>query len=302
MALSAAVRNKIVISVLLAPVTGMISYFARGVLESWGVLDPYAAQFGQLLRSTDQKLLLNVTALSIGVALYISALIFVWWKHRSAKHWRAKGALGDRTARPAGIFRRLTEIGRDLGVVWPSDVTDSHHTVRGRAEQSPALSPKNLEWKNPTDALEAFGDEFLRAARDGAKTTADVAESNGHAIEAEIRELRHSGRIKEGVRGVIPDEYDLARRNLVDCVHQYDRAKEELDRIIGDLHADFMSKLRAAKLIAKGFPMPHKPGNVEVEIPTDEWRILWLDYPNAKAVTTHSPTEVVYTGILIREA
>ena len=85
MAISAEVRSKIIWTIALAPVTAMISYFSRGVLKAWGVLDPYAEQFGRALRSTDTGLLLTFAAALIGIVLYIGALFFIWWRRRSAQ-------------------------------------------------------------------------------------------------------------------------------------------------------------------------------------------------------------------------
>src|SRR3954451_12159409 len=81
-------RTRILWSICLAPVTATIGYFSRGVLEAWGVLDPYAELFGRLLRSTDPKLILDFAAAALALLLYCGALLFIWWRRRTPNRCR----------------------------------------------------------------------------------------------------------------------------------------------------------------------------------------------------------------------
>lgn len=156
-------------------------------------------------------------------------------------------------------------------------------------------------WKSCTDALVAFGSGSLLAAKAAATEELRDAKERATEAEAECRQTRPRGRILEGITAGA-DVYDAARKRLSEIAHECDALREQLQDTEGNLRNEIRSKLQAGTLVAKGFRFPHVSGNVEIEVPSQEWRILNLDHENSMAITTFSPTERKYIGVMIRKA
>jgi hypothetical protein len=159
------------------------------------------------------------------------------------------------------------------------------------------------DWKNVADAIEALAEPALIANRDHWLQKFQEALEKGQEAEEQIRKIR-----KELAHGDAADDSPEAaaikkhRRLMEVAARQHDFAKDETVRAWDHLRADIHKKLCSGALIAKAFRSPHVSGNVEVDIPAAEWRILVLDNVSSEAITTHLPTRVAYHGVLIRAA
>jgi hypothetical protein len=167
--------------------------------------------------------------------------------------------------------------------------TSSHHHVERQAATE-------FIWKSAPDAIDAFAEGGLIAARDKWIETFQEAYTKGHEAEDQIREIQKQ-------HGANPandtDEgrlLDLNRRRLEACTMQSDIAKDELKRAWNDLRDDLQKKMLDGLLVARGFREPHVAGGTEVEIPSSEWRILVLDNVNSEALRKGSGA-VIYSGV-----
>jgi hypothetical protein len=160
-----------------------------------------------------------------------------------------------------------------------------------------------FEWKSASDAIEAFAETNLIAARDDWLKKMEQAHERVWKTEDAIRDIQKnfgSGIAPPGS----PEAEKLARhRKLMPSLQQFiEHYKEGLGLAWQELHNDINKKLCTGSLVAKGFPSPHQSGNAEAEIPAAEWRILWLDYDNSQAITNNVPEIVIYSGVVIRKA
>jgi hypothetical protein len=160
-------------------------------------------------------------------------------------------------------------------------------------------SPHEHDWKSAANAVEAFAEPALLAARDQWSKKFDKAHESGGIAEDTIRDIR-----KKFVNGNVPESapearlIDNNRRKLEVSTLQVDIAKEELRRAWDALRSDIHKKLCGGKLISKGFRAPHVGGNPEVTISSAEWRALTLDNIKSEAIRD-GDSEILYTGLLI---
>jgi hypothetical protein len=76
-----AIRGKLLVSAIVAPVTGAITYFIHVMLAEWGILDSYATASGSWLKShVSSNLVVDGVALLFGLILYGVALWVIWHK------------------------------------------------------------------------------------------------------------------------------------------------------------------------------------------------------------------------------
>ena len=153
------------------------------------------------------------------------------------------------------------------------------------------------DWKSAPDAVEAFAEPTLRATRDRWSQKFDEAHESKERAEDAIRGIR-----KTFANGSVPENAPEARlidnnlRQLEVSARQSDIATEELRRAWDALRSDIHKKLCSGKLISRGFRVPHVSGNSEVNISSEEWRVLTLDNAQSEAIRDG---ELLYTGLLI---
>jgi hypothetical protein len=180
-----------------------------------------------------------------------------------------------------------------LIVMHNGKTADHKHSAR------PLLASE--KWLSIGDAVDAFAEKELVAAKNELKEKLDAALEKGHEAQEKIRELTKNGTLH--YTGDIEPARIVAhaRRTMEACAIQRDHAQGELPNAWEAMRADVHKKLNDGILIARGFRAPHVGGAGEVTIPQDEWRILALD--NVKSeVTTKRDGQIAYTGVVIRKA
>jgi hypothetical protein len=164
--------------------------------------------------------------------------------------------------------------------------------MRGEPAPTPAL-----DWKSVPEAIEAFADPALLAARRKWDESLGNSIDRQFDLESKKQELIKklpAGRIIEGSdEAVTIGKHDS---QIGRWATLQNHQEPELRRAWDDLRSDMQKKLMSGSLRARGFRAPYSGGDPEVDISPAEWRILRLD--NVKSAADDG-SKVIYSGLVI---
>jgi hypothetical protein len=191
-----------------------------------------------------------------------------------------------------GLYRYLKrELTRELS---GSGGSDRQPTGHDSAAHEYDLAPTSVRgssvdrWIAPLEAIAALVPAEVR--RDFDAWTQKASE-----LDEKIRKLYADSR---GMAAESPELSALSDRLRVLQIQEQE-ARDKKREAQGPVFENLLSQLKTAVVIARGFPVPHKPGNKQRDIDAAEWLVLHLDFESATAFCDSKNGGDQYSGVVI---
>jgi hypothetical protein len=158
---------------------------------------------------------------------------------------------------------------------------------------------KAENWLHPTLSIEQHTNEDIRRERDNRRAIHRELINKHEILHRQLQGAFWNETKTAEDKIELPDNFiSTVSYEISELWERKRKIEPEIEIYENEVLSDLYSKLRAGKLTAKGFAVPHSHGRPEIEIPAAEWRFLKLTNDMDQA----SGEGISYTQLLIKIA